>query len=538
MGKSDIRDPRDVAAAYPGVSYQAFDLLEAGPEHLQRMLQAVVRLFGCGALTHLPLSVWDVRQAPAAFRFLSEARHVGKAVLTIPAAMDPRGTVLITGGTGALGAHLARHLVLERGARHLVLASRQGPEAPGATELAAELNALGAETTVEACDAADRDALGRVLAAIPAGRPLTMVVHAAGVLDDGVIAGLDPERVGRVLRPKADAALNLHELTRGMPVAEFVLFSSVAGVLGTPGQASYAAANAFLDTLAWHRKVGGLPAVAIAWGPWDERRGMLGRLGEKDLTRFQRAGIMPLRPGDALALFAAACESAEPWVAAVSFAAPASDPDAVAAWPAWPGDVDAITGSPPPGRSLAAGSRGSAETGDGELRGRLAEVPYAERGRVLTEAVRVHTAAVLGQPGRAAIDPDRPFKAIGFDSLTSLELRNRLSAATGLPLPATLLFSYPTPAAVARHLGEHLPEAGPEAEPESLLGALDKVAALLPAAAADGRRRDQIAARLGSLLAEWTGEEPRAAARALPERIAAASTEEILHLIDDELDLS
>jgi acyl transferase domain-containing protein/NADPH:quinone reductase-like Zn-dependent oxidoreductase len=507
MGRTDIRDPRDIAASYEEVSYQAFELLDGEPERLRRILHDVIRLFECGALTLLPLSVWDVRQAPAAFRFVGGARHIGKVVLSIPSAMDTQGTVLITGGTGALGAHLARHLVRERGARHLVLASRQGPAAPGADALAAEMTALGADVSIEACDAADRDALARVLAAIPPHRPVTMVAHAAGVLDDGTIEGLDQERLGRVLRPKIDAALNLHELTLGQPVAEFVLFSSVAGALGSPGQASYAAANSFLDALAWYRAANGLPATAVAWGPWDDKRGMLGRLDHRDLARLRRNGMAPLRSGEALRLLDAARESAEPWVAAASLNAPADVPDAAA------------------GRSVPAPDQPPA-------------MPAAGRGRDLTDVVLSHTATVLGQSRHHVIDPDQPFKALGLDSLASLELRNRLSEDVGLSLPATLLFTYSTPAAVARHLGELLTGRDTAAQADSVLSALERVQALLPAAAADSRQHAEITTRLRSMLAEWTGVELTAMADLMPERIAEATTGEILQFIDSELDPS
>ncbi|MGO4758261.1 beta-ketoacyl reductase, partial [Streptomyces sp. 2MCAF27] len=183
-----------------------------------------------------------------------------------PTAFDPDGTVLITGGTGTLGAVLARHLVGRHGVRHLLLASRRGPDAPGATELGAELAELGAEVTVRACDSGDRAALADLIARIPTGHPLTGVVHAAGVLDDATVSSLTPRHLDTALTPKADAAFHLHELTRHAQLRAFVLFSSAAGVLGAAGQGNYAAANAFLDALAEHRRAQGLPALSLAWG--------------------------------------------------------------------------------------------------------------------------------------------------------------------------------------------------------------------------------------------------------------------------------
>ncbi|MCG0289252.1 type I polyketide synthase, partial [Streptomyces sp. PSAA01] len=229
---------------------------------------------------------------------------------TAAVAFDSEGTVLVTGASGSLGGLVSRHLVAERGVRHLLLVSRRGGEAPGAAELAAELAGLGAHVAWAACDVADRDALAATLATVPAEHPLTAVVHTAGVLDDGVIGSLTPERVDHVMRPKVDAAWNLHELTRDLDLTAFVLFSSASGVFGTPGQGNYAAANAFLDALAAHRRAEGLPAVSPAWGPW-AGAGMAGGLDEADISRMRRAGLPPLSPAEGLALLDAALTTDE-----------------------------------------------------------------------------------------------------------------------------------------------------------------------------------------------------------------------------------
>nr|WP_237287673.1 type I polyketide synthase [Streptomyces autolyticus] len=449
MGKTDVRAPEEVAAAYPGVSYQAFDLTEAGLDRIQEMLCELLELFRQGALRALPITAWDLRQAPEAFRYLSQARHIGKVVLTVPAPWNPDGTVLITGGTGTLGGLVARHAVTERGARRLVLTSRRGEQAAGAAELAAELRELGAEVTIAACDAADRDALAAVLAGIPAGHPLTAVVHTAGVLDDGVIDSLTPERLEKVLRPKVDAAVNLHELTRDQDLAAFVLFSSAAGTFGGPGQANYAAANSFLDALARHRQAQGLAATSLAWGLWAEASGMTGALEATDKSRMNRSGVLGLSSAEGLALFDAAQEVGDAFLVPMQL------------------DLAPLTGAPiemvpPLLRGLVRGgtSRRTAESGsagDGSsLVERLVRLDAAERERTLLDLVRAQVAVVLGHDSPDAVEASRAFKDLGFDSLTAVEFRNRLGAAAGLRLPATLVFDYPSPTALAGYLLEEL----------------------------------------------------------------------------------
>ncbi|WP_443073214.1 type I polyketide synthase [Streptomyces sp. S465] len=444
MGKTDIREPEEVAAQYPGVSYQAFDLFDAGLDRIQEMLCELLELFRQGALRPLPVSAWDVRQAPEAFRYMSQARHVGKVVLTVPAPWNPDGTVLITGGTGALGGLVARHVVTERGVRHLLLTSRRGERAAGAAELVAELRALGAEVTVAACDAADREALAEVLAAIPAEHPLTAVVHTAGVLDDGVIGSLTPERVERVLRPKVDAAWNLHELTRGSDLASFVLFSAVSGLFGGPGQGNYAAANTFLDALAARRRAEGVPALSLAWGLW-AGSGMGSGLSEVDISRMRRAGLPPLSPAEGLALLDAALGSGEVATVPMRIDAVALRTQAAAGTlaPLLRGLVRV------PVRRVADNTAGDGVSG---LAGRLAGLSAAEQDRLLLDLVRTHVAAVLGYADPQALEEGRAFKDLGFDSLTAVELSNRLREATGLRLSPTLVFDYPNAASLAGHL--------------------------------------------------------------------------------------
>ncbi|MEI5100448.1 beta-ketoacyl reductase [Streptomyces sp. PmtG] len=353
------------------------------------------------------------------------------------------GTVLITGASGTLGGLFARHLVSRYGVAHLLLTSRRGPDAPGAAELAAELTAAGATVTTAACDIADRDALAALLASIPADRPLTGVVHAAGLLDDSVLEAMRPEQLERVLRPKADAALNLHELTEGLDLPLFALFSSAAGILGLPGQANYAAANAFLDTLAQRRAARGLPAVSLAWGLWARASGMTGHLADADLGRMRRAGLTALSTTDGLALFDAAVATG------TALLVPARiDPAAVRAQGAVPALLRGVVRERVRRAEAAAGGPG----GEASLAESLAHLSDADRAQALLGLVREHTATVLSHGTAGEVDPARTFKELGFDSLTAVELRNRLGTATGLRLRATLVFDYPTPSALATHL--------------------------------------------------------------------------------------
>jgi NADP-dependent 3-hydroxy acid dehydrogenase YdfG/acyl carrier protein len=348
------------------------------------------------------------------------------------------GTILITGGTGGLGALLARHLV-EQGARRLLLVSRSGLKAQGARELKGSLEELGAKVRVAACDVADGAQLEGVIARIPKAYPLSAVIHTAGVIDDGVVSSLDGERLRRVMDPKVAGALNLHELTRGMGLSEFILFSSAAGTLGSPGQGNYAAANAFLDGLAAARRAEGLPGSSLAWGQWASASGMTAHLGEGDLARLERSGVLALSSEQGLELFDAARVVGQPLLLAVSLDLAVLR--AGARLGLLPGVMRGLVRGP--ARRAAAG---------GQLAGRLREAPESEWEGIVLELVRGQVASVLGHASGDAVDPQRNFKDAGFDSLAAVELRNRLVQVTGLKLPATLIFDHPTPVAVAAHL--------------------------------------------------------------------------------------
>ncbi|KPC59911.1 type I polyketide synthase, partial [Streptomyces chattanoogensis] len=354
---------------------------------------------------------------------------------------DPEGTVVLTGATGGLGRVLARHLVAERGVRHLLLVSRRGADADGAGELMAELAGHGAQVALAACDLADRVAVQRLLAGVPAEHPVTAVVHSAGSLDDGVIASLTPERISAVLRPKADAVWHLHEATRDLDLAAFVVFSSLSGTVGAAGQGNYAAANAFLDALAQLRRAQGLPGISLAWGPWEPTAGMTGGLTDEDLDRLARMGTPALTEEQGTALFDAATATDAavllPTRLDLSVLRVQSEIPAL-----WRGLIRT-----PARRSVVSGQEAAVT-----LVQKLSRLAETDRREVVLDLVAGQVAAVLGHAGTADIDPRRPLRELGFDSLTAVELRNRLNAATGLRTAATVIFDHPTVDALAAHL--------------------------------------------------------------------------------------
>ncbi len=362
------------------------------------------------------------------------------------APLDPGATVLVTGGLSGIGARVARHLVERHGQRHLLLVSRRGSEAEGAEELIAALEAAGAEVTVRACDVSDLPQLRALLDSVDPDHPLGAIVHSAGVLDDGVIASLDAARVQRVFAPKAAAAWHLHELSKELKLSRFILFSSFAGALGGAGQANYAAANAFLDALAQQRRTAGLPAASIGWGLL--RSGMGAALGHADLVRMERLGLDALDDEQALALFDAVLDREDSHLLPVRINRAALRAQAAQ------GTLPAIFGG------LVRATARRRDRAD-SLAKRLAATPEADREALVRELVLSHTATILGHASAAEVDPERAFRELGFDSLAAVELRNGLGNAAGLRLAATIVFDYPTPAALAAHL---LREASPEGE--------------------------------------------------------------------------
>ncbi|MFE6776902.1 type I polyketide synthase [Streptomyces sp. NPDC057702] len=526
-----------LAGAAPGVAAPALASLDTEPEMALRDGRSLVP-----RLTPVPTA--DTGELPG----------------------SAHGTVLVTGGTGTLGGLVARRLAAQ-GARRLLLVSRRGERAPGAPALAAELVALGAEVAFAACDVADRDALAAVVGAMPAGQQLTGVVHAAGVVDDGLVATLTPERFAAVARPKLDAAWHLHELTADLDLREFVLFSSASGLFGPAGQAGYAAANACLDALARHRRAQGLPGLSLAWGLWAERSELTGGLTQRELERMGRDGVRALATADALDLFDRARRvSDEPVLVplrldgerlrergasrriapllaelAASFTPPvATDPTTFGPTttspavdrPATSGAAPSDSTAPPTATALPAGDAEPAPLVAGAAHPaghRLRAMPEQERLRALTSLVLTQAAVALGEASEGGIDPDLGFVDLGFDSLASLDLQAALHEETGVELPSTLIYDHPNATALAAHLCAELGARQDTTEVAPALAELDRLEAFLTPFAADAEARGSIAHRLRDLLSRWA-DAPRETTDK-PD-LAAASDDELFAALD------
>nr|WP_199827016.1 type I polyketide synthase [Streptomyces sp. WM6378] len=436
------------------------------------------------------------------------------------------GTVLITGGTSGLGAMLARHLVARHGVRRLVLSSRRGPNAPEAAALREELTAAGARVEIVSCDVADRDAVSALITAIGSEHPLTAVIHCAGVLADGVVAAMTEDRLNTVLAPKAAGAWHLHELTRHLDLSAFVLFSSIASVLGTAGQANYAAANGFLNGLAQARRAEGLPATSLCWGFWAERSEMVADIGDTDVVRLQRQGVLPMASEEGLALFDLAVSLDEPVLvpARLNLAAPG------AASPL----LRALTGA-----TAGPAGRIGRESTDPGLAQQLRSLPAAEAEAALLGVIRTQTAIVLGHPDTTKIGPATTFRKLGIDSLTALELRKQLAAVTGLKLPATLVFDHPNPSDLARFLTASItPESTtPPSPADHLAKEIEVLGARLEDAFLQLAEDDQttISTLLGTLQGRVRSLVSAGSPVAIVDQISSASAGDLLALLDKEL---
>ncbi|WP_211835316.1 type I polyketide synthase [Streptomyces rhizosphaericus] len=601
MGKTDLRDPERVAEEHPGVTYQVYDLVtDAGPERIGRMLGELGELFTTGAaeaaggtgaaevagaakaagatgaaagatgaaeLTAatgdtevtrvtgatgaievirataapppLPVRTWPLSRTREALRHLSQARHTGKLVLDVPAPVDPDGTALVTGGTGTLGALVAEHLVRVWRIGHLLLVSRRGPDAPGARDLAARLTALGARVRVVAADVTDATTVAELVAGVDPEHPLTAVIHAAGVLDDAVVTAQTPERLARVWAAKATAAAHLHTATAHLRLGAFVLFSSAAGVMGSPGQTNYAAANAFCDALAAHRQALGLPTVSVAWGLWAESSEMTGGLADADLARMSRSGVTAMAADHALRLLDAASEHGGHQLIAADM-----DTRVLAAQPVGsiPATLRALAASGA-GGAVARRTAAAADARPDDWADRLAGLSAAEQQRAVLQLVRGHVVTVLGHADAEAVQADTNFKELGFDSLTAVELRNRLAAATGLRLPAALVFDYPDAAVLADYLLERIaPAVGTtpgRGGADPVLNELARLETTLIGLEMADDDSGAVTARLEGLLAKWKAtRKPAEEEMTAAERLESASAAQVLDFIDNELGVS
>jgi NADPH:quinone reductase-like Zn-dependent oxidoreductase len=446
IGKRDIWSPERVAQARPDVAYHIIALdhmMAQDSAGLGQILAALMPRFARGELKPLAHQVYPIQQAVLAFRTMQQAKHVGKIVMSVPrtAAGELRadGTYLITGGLGALGLQVA-HWLVERGARRLVLTGRSQPSG-AATKAIRELEQAGAQVTVKQADVSRlADATG-LLEEVRSSLPeLRGIVHAAGVLDDGILQQLTWERFTPVLAPKVQGAWNLHTLTRQQPLDFFVLFSSMASVLGSPGQGNYAAANAFLDALAHRRRAEGLPALSIDWGPWADA-GMAARNGQ-DPRRWAAQGVDLIQPAEGLAVLdqllrqdlAQAAVLPVRWAVLLRQFGAGLEPPLLA--------------------ELARDAqRGEAAVERNDFRGRLEQVPPAERREFVLSYLRDQVAEVLHLDPAQPLDVTKGFLDLGMDSLMAVEFKNRLQASLGpVALPATLIFDYPTVEGLAGYL--------------------------------------------------------------------------------------
>ncbi|WP_416975920.1 SDR family NAD(P)-dependent oxidoreductase [Streptomyces sp. 4F14] len=523
MGKTDLREPD----AHPGVMYAVYDAsVDAEPERIGEIFDELGAMFASERLKPLPVRSWPLADTGEALRFMSQAKHTGKLVLDVPPALNPDGAVLITGGMGMLGQVAAEHLVRAYGVRRLVLAGRRGAEAPGAGELVARLGELGAEVSVVALDVSDAGAVAELVASTDR---LTGVIHSAGVLDDAVVTAQTPERLATVWAAKATAAANLHRATRDLRLGMFVVFSSVAATLGSPGQANYAAANAYCDALAQHRRAGGQAGLSVGWGMWRIEGGMAGGLSDTDMARLGRVGVRAMTADHGLALLDAAHHHGHAHVVACDF-----DPRTLAALPAdaRPALLRGLATSTTGRRTASAGAHPA------DLAARLAALSPSDRHHTLVKLVKERAAAVLGHHTDSAVQGGT-FKELGFDSLTAVELRNTLSAATGLRLPAGLVFDYPDADTLAAHLASQLaPDAAVSTGQEATDPILREVARLeraLSAAAVEHLDTDAVTARLETLLSKWKTAGTPTGTQGTKEQLQVATADQILDFIDKEL---
>ncbi len=458
MGKIDLREQAWIDENYPGVTYTVYNLPEAGVQRIQEMLLELAPLFATGKLKPLPIKTFPINRASDALRFIAQAKHIGKVVLTPNVQqrmVDPSGAVLVTGGVGGLGQYISRWLVAQHGVKDLVLTSRRGLDTAGAQEFAAELQELGARVDIIACDVADEASVKDVIALFGEDRSLRGVVHTAGVLDDGMLDSMTAESLGKVYLPKVDGAWHLHQLTRALELDFFVVYSSISGIMGTLGQGNYAAANSFLDALAHHRRAIGLPATSIAWGAWDGQ-GMATKLSEADKARFSRQGMDPLSRDEGLELFDRTVSRDEALGIAAAF-------DLRRLRRAF---EEQSGGEVPPlfrtifKNAAGADARASGGRGDAGLRKELGNAQPEEYEAIMLRVIKEEVAKVLEFASADEVDVSLGFQDLGLDSLTAVLMRNQLGDVTGLALPAKVAFDHPNLKSLSSYLLQRVIETG------------------------------------------------------------------------------
>ncbi|MFE6166158.1 SDR family NAD(P)-dependent oxidoreductase, partial [Streptomyces sp. NPDC056486] len=453
---------------------------------------------------------------------------------------NPQGTVLITGGTGTLAAHTARHLVTHHGIRHLHLASRTGQQAPGADQLTTQLTQLGAKVTITACDTADPDQITALLDTIPATHPLSAIIHTAGTIDMAPIQNLTPQQLHTVLRPKIDTAWNLHHATRHLNLDAFILYSSLAATLASPGQANYAAANTYLNALAHHRHTQNLPATSIAWGPWADNTGMIRHLNTTTRNHTTRTGFPPHTTQHALTLLDTALTTHHPTTTATHLNT--TNLTTQAHNNTLPPLLHNLT--PTPTTHHPSGSTtddmASRHSRTGSLAEGLGSLTKSEQLERLLSLVRTTIAAVLASPDPELIDARQSFKELGFDSLTTLQLRNHLAHASGIRLPATLAFDHPTPQSLATYLREQLVPAGGEQASgngvlDVLMAEIGKLESAFSPEALDVAEHAQVSARLREFVKSWENRQGHSATDSAPGDLDSATDDELFSVLDGEL---
>ena len=508
MGKTDIRTPENITTHRTDIHYHPYDLTNLHPDTITETLTHLMTLFHHNTLTPLPTTTHDIRHAPDTFRRMSHATHTGKIVFTIDPPPTTGGTTLITGGTGELGTILARHLAHNHTTNHLLLVSRQGPDAPGATELAHHIRTTGTTIDILACDLTQPDQI----AALFTNHTITNIIHTAGTLHDATIPNLTPHHLTHVLTPKINAAIHLDHHSRNHNITQFTVYSSAAATINSPGQGNYAAANAALDALITQRRNQGLPGNSLAWSLWQTTNGMA---ATADHHRITQTGIHPLTTTHATTLYDTALTHNHPHTIPIHLN------------PTHPliTHLQPHTTPPPPTHQPT-----NPHT---QLQTQLHNLPTPEQTPHLITLVTQHTAHILGHHNPTTINPQKPFTEQGIDSLTAIELRNTLTQHTGLTLPTTLIFDHPTPTAVAEYLATLLVPGEPEISDQVLRDLTDigKIVAGL----ADEANRSRVADRLRALLRET--ELTAGDTVLVTEKLQSSTTDELFAFVDNQLGL-